>query len=282
MRTCGSSSGMSDRFHVWEDRQNYWCRQCGKDGFLDDLTQENKELTNHEKRIRELETQQRRIERKQAEQEKRLSTLEKMHGMMHVADRYHRNITLKDNQAFEYWIAEGMQLDTIDKYKLGYCPRCPTDKEHRSSYTIPVIIHDKLFNIRHRLIKAAGGDKYRPEIAGLPNVLFNADYLYGDTETIIIAEGEKKSLHLSQLGFPNVGLMGKSGFKKEWSSKFAKFNTVYVLLDPDAEQQAIDIAGLFTGRGRVVTLQDKVDDLITRYGATAEDIEWFVKMGRPV
>ena len=279
---CGSSSGVSDRFHVWEDKQNFWCRQCGKEGFLDTLTQESHEITDHERRIRELEVQQRMMERQQAEHDRRLTALEKIHGMMANADYYHKNLTAIDNNAFEYWISEGILCETIDKYKLGYCSRCPTDSQRRPSYTIPVIIHDKLFNIRHRLIQADNGDKYRPEIPGLPNVLFNADNLYGDSETIIIAEGEKKAIHLTQLGFPNVGMMGKSGFKPEWVGKFHRFSTVYIALDPDAEAQAVQIAELFQGRGRVVSMPDKVDDMVTQYGATYDDIEWFIKRGVPV
>ena len=273
---CGSGGINSDRFHVFVDRGNFWCRQCGEKGFVDD----DKELTDHERRIRELEANQRMIERKQAEQEKRLSALEIMHASTdHL--RYFHNIEIH-TEAIEYWDSQGMSLQTIDNYMLGYCARCPTDSDGRASYTIPVMAFGKLWNIRHRLIGGDQRSKYRPHISGLPAMLFNADNLRIDSESMVIVEGEKKSIITAQTGFPNVGLMGKSGFKPEWAAKFQRFNTIYVILDPDAETEAVDIARLFAGRGRVVSLPRKIDDYITQYGATHDDIEWFINQGRPV
>ena len=273
---CPFCNAGEDRFVVFLDRSNYWCRQCDAKGWLDD----DRDLTDHEHRIRELEARQRMIERKQTEQEKRLSALEIIHASQdHL--RYFRNLEV-NTKAIEYWDSQGMSLQTIDDYFLGYCPRCPTDHDGRASYTIPVLAFGKLWNIRHRLIGGDQHDKYRPHLAGLPAMLFNADNLTRAEDSIIIVEGEKKSIIAAQTGFPNVGLMGKSGFKPEWASKFHKFSTVYVALDPDAEAQAATIAGLFKGRGRVVNLPRKVDDYITQYGATHNDIEWFIKQGRPV
>ena len=273
---CPFCSGGNDRFHVFVDRGNYWCRQCDVKGFVDD----DQALTDHERRIRELEAQQRMIERKQAETEKRLSALEIMHASQdHL--RYFHNMEVQTS-AIEYWDSQGMTLQTIDDYLLGYCPRCPTDSNGRASYTIPVMAFGKLWNIRHRLIGGDQHDKYRPHIAGLPAMLFNADNLASDGDSLLVVEGEKKSIIVSQTGFPNVGMMGKSGFKPEWVGKFHRFSTVYVALDPDAEAQAVQIAALFQGRGRIVSLPDKIDDLITRYGATHNDIEWFIKRGVPV
>jgi DNA primase len=119
-------------------------------------------------------------------------------------------------------------------------------------------------------------------MAGLPNVLFNADFLRSDADHIIIVEGEKKSIVLAQTGLPNVGIMGKSGFQAAWVPKFARFRVVYVMLDPDAEQQAAEIARLFSGRGRVVSLPDKPDDIIVKHEATRDDLEWYLRRARPL
>lgn len=273
---CPFCNDGEDRFHVFLDRGNYWCRQCNAKGWLD----EDKNMSDHEHRLRELEARQHAIERRQAEQEQRLSALERMHASTdHL--RYYHNIEVHTD-AIEYWDSQGMSLQTMDDYLLGYCPRCPTDNKGRPSYTIPVMAYGKLWNIRHRLIGADDGDKYRPHIAGLPAMLFNADYLTRESETITIVEGEKKSIVLTQMGFPNVGLMGKSGFQPDWVRKFGRFETVIVALDPDAEMQAVEIAAQFKGRGRVAILPGKIDDLIVRFGATAADIEWFMKMARPI
>jgi len=265
----------TDRFHVWADVGNYWCRQCGASGWVVD----NEELSEHELRLRRLEAKQRELERRQKEMEERLSALERMHKCTdHV--RYYHNLT---PEAVEYWVNEGIELETIDKYMLGYCDRCPTDKDGRPSYTIPVMAYGKLWNIRHRLIGADNGDKYRPHMAGLPAMLFNADYLKKtDTNWILITEGEKKSIVAAQYGFPNVGLMGKSGFKKEWVKKFDRFRTIYVVMDPDATDKAVEIGGLFGRRGRVVELPAKLDDMFAKYGATKDDVEWFIRVAKPV
>ena len=260
-----------DRFLVFEDG-GYWCRQCGTSGWLDE---------NNPKSLTEAELtgiRLRRLERKQADHERRMSNLERMHqSKEHI--RYFHNLGA-NTDAIEYWCNEGMSLQTIDDYMLGYCPRCPTDREGRASYTIPVMIRGKLYNIRHRLIGADNGDKYRPQMAGLPSVLFNADYLYQDSHRILITEGEKKSIVTAQAGFENVGLMGKTGFNPAWAARFERFPLVYVALDPDATEQAAEIAALFGDRGRVVILPDKLDDMIVRYGATKDDVEAFIAQGK--
>ena len=266
--------GGVDRFHVWQDKGNYWCRQCDAKGFVDD----DQDTDDHELRLRILENKQREIERRQAELEARMTALERMHSCKdHLL--YHRQ--MKD-EAILYWNEQGMLYETIERYLLGYCQRCPTDHDHRASYTIPVISNGKLWNIRHRLVGADNGDKYRPHIAGLPNVLFNADDLRADSAEILIVEGEKKSIVAAQAGFVNVGVMGKSGFDGAWVQKFAPFQRVNVCYDPDAIDQAAEVAKLFGKRGRVVYTPHKLDDLMTLYGATAQDIRAMVDLGRAV
>ena len=255
---------------------------------MDQVTGEREDemnLTDLERKLREVEREQQRaklerqrIERKQREHDERLRKIEQIHACTdHLL--YHRQVSQGD--ALDYWVSEGMTTDTIARYKLGFCQHCPTDREGRPSYTIPVVSNGQLWNIRHRLIGATNGDKYRPHMAGLPNVLFNADYLRGGSDDILIVEGEKKSIVTAQTGFPNVGIMGKSGFDRAWVSRFDRFKHVYVALDPDAISQAIEVASLFGWRGRVVSLPGKVDDLIAKHGATAADIWHFLKLARP-
>ena len=271
----GGKGSRSDRFRLFADEHALvWCRRCNFSEFVDKLAPDHRP-TAQDIQNRRL----RAVEQQQAEHARRLSALEVMHASQdHL--RYWHNMEIQTD-AIAYWDNQGMKLQTIDDYKLGYCPRCPTDRDGRPSHTIPVLAYGKLWNIHHRLIGADNGDKYRPHLAGLPAMLFNADHLQGDPERILIVEGEKKSIIAAQAGFPNVGLMGKSGFKPEWVRKFARVKTVFVALDPDAEAQAVEIAALFKGRARVALLPGKIDDLITRYGATAEDIEWFLKRARP-
>jgi hypothetical protein len=266
--------GGRDRFHVWE-RGNYWCRpgpgHCGTEGWVDQL--EGKKPPTPEQRM---EWRIRELERKQREHEMRLSRLEQMHRCTdHL--RYHEELT---DEARKYWWGEGIFDQAIDKYLLGYCPQCPTYRES-DSYTIPITNHGQLENIRHRLAHPNGGGKYRPHMAGLGISLFNADNLDG-AQTIILTEGEKKSIVLDQAGFKSVGITGKRSFKREWLDWFNGVEVVYVALDPDATESAERLAGIFDGRARVVDTPCKIDDMISKYGASSSDIEAYLRLSRPI
>ena len=253
----------TDRFTVFDDG-GFWCRQCGKTGWLDDDRQRHI-LTPAERNAIEI----RKLKRQAAEHERRLSVLEQMAKCRdHI--RYHQAL---DQDGRRYWNGEGIYDDAIDRYMLGLCYSCPTDSEHRMSWTIPVMTKGVLVNIRHRLL-TNGADRYRPHLAGLGNTLFNADNLYNGKPDVMIVEGEKKSICLSQYDLNTVGMMGKAGFPPVWASRFADKGTVYVALDPDAQEEARKIAGLFKGRGRVVTLPVKADDFFVMGGKPQEFREY--------
>lgn len=287
---CPFHTEKTPSFGVKDD--NYHCFGCDVSGdvitwFIEygglsyeeiDLKVGGVEVDSEEARLRRLERETRELKRKQEEHERRLSALERIHNCTdHI--RYHETMP---EEAFYYWNTQGMMQETIERYKLGYCHRCQTDKDGRPSYTIPVMSNGKLWNIRHRLLGAGNGDKYRPHMSGLPTVLFNADDLRAGSHTILIVEGEKKSIIASQEGFCNVGIMGATSFNTVWVPKFSMFSRVCVCLDPDATKKASEIAQLFNGRGRLVVLPEKLDDLIVQYGATARDIAGFIELGRKV
>jgi hypothetical protein len=259
---CPFCKSGDDRFNAWAEVGNYWCRQCGAKGWLDE---DRVKLSRDEIRLRKLEAEAARARRERQQMKKRLSALEQMAQCRdHI--RYYRNLATTDRA---YWYSQGINDDSIDDYHLGICRVCPTDAEHRPSYTIPVVNGGKLVNIRHRLI-GADGDKYRPHMAGLGNTLFNADNLYMGFSTITIVEGEKKSIVLDQNGVQTVGIMGKSAFPPAWAKRFTGFERVNVCLDPDAEDRAIKLARLFNGRGRMVILPVKPDDFFVMGGTMAE------------
>jgi hypothetical protein len=265
--------GGDDRFHVWE-RGNYWCRpgpgHCGAEGWVDKLA--GKAGPTPEQL---LEWRVARLEQKQREQEERLTRLEQMAQCQdHL--QYHEGLT---DEAMEYWLREGMTEESIERYLLGYCQRCPT-YPRSPSYTIPIVNGGKLQNIRHRLERPNKGGKYRPHMAGLGIQLFNADLLAEQQASVLVVEGEKKSIILTQAGFDAVGITGKRSFKREWLERFANIPTVYVGLDPDATESAERLAGFFGGRGRVVDFPCKPDDMITRFGAGARDIEACLRWAR--
>lgn len=270
--------GGRDRFHIW-DRGNFWCRpaagHCGRSGWLDEL-ENGTALTKDEV----LELRVAALERKQEEHERRLTALEKMHECEdHL--RYHENLNANES-AVDYWADEGMNYHTINDYKLGYCPNCPTAPGH-DSYTIPVITGGKLYNIRHRLVTPGNKGKYRPHMAGLPAMLFHYDDIHRmDEPRIIIAEGEKKAIILAQeVGLPVVATMGMQSFKPEWAQKFGpQFHAVYLAYDPDATDRAADVARLFGKRGRVVQLPVKADDFFVKWGGTTDDFLIYLNTAR--
>lgn len=275
-----------DRFLIF-DNGGYWCRVCDTKGWLDEKDTEWGKLDPTERRLRILEAEQRRARIQREEQTRRLSALEKMARCTdHLI--YHHNLAEKDldNRALDYWLSEGVTIDSIAEYKLGLCPRCPTDRTGRPSYTIPVFGRDgtTLINIRHRLVDAPDGDKYRPHRAGLGAQLFNARFTNGryQRNQILIVEGEKKSIVAGQYGLQSVAVMGKKGsFRRKWAEWLKPFSLIYVALDPDALDSAYRLAAGLGRRARVVNLPVKVDDFFVKYGGSENDIQGYLETARP-
>ena len=269
---CPFCNDGKDRFHVWQESGNYWCRVCEEKGFLDNLDKSQRPTGNDltERRLR-------RLEYKQKELERRMTVIERMSRCKDYV-RYHNLLT---DQHIAWWDSQGINQDSILEYHLGFCPRCPTDSDGRPSYTIPIINASKLLNIRHRLVQAPDGDKYRPHMAGLGTQLFNADFLHGANSTVVV-EGAKKSIVLGQHGIPNVAVMGKRSFRREWLEWFADLEIVYIALDPDAIESGRRLAAMFDGRGRTVNLPVKPDDFFFKYGGTVSDFASYLALARPI
>jgi len=260
--------GGEDRFIIFENG-GYWCRQCLCQGWVNEL--ENGKPLSPEILA---EIKRKQEERKEQDRVRHLAATERMAACKdHL--KYHRNMPA---EAFDYWLEQGITIESMSNYILGYCPSCPTDG--RPSYTIPVINGNILRNIRHRLI-GSDSDKYRPHMAGLGTQLFNMDLLTSG-KRVIVVEGAKKAIILTQGGFPAVAVMGKSIFKREWLPLFGRFSEVIVALDPDATESAYRLAALFDGRGKVASFPTKPDDALVLYGAGAVDIEAILEQARPV
>lgn len=271
--------GGTNRYHIWE-RGNYWCRpapdHCGRKGWVDDLAggQRPSPADLMEMRVR-------RLEREQKAQESRLQALERMaYSQDHLT--YHKAASVTPG-ALDWWLKQGVSIESFYRYRLGFCPRCPTDMEGRASYTIPITDSDgKLLNIRHRLKDANGGDKYRPHMAGLGLQLFNAGVL-SENGRVALVEGCKKGIVVGQT-LPTVAMMGKQGFDEAWLPLF-RGHDVFVALDPDAKVQAWRLGKMLSQAGagtvRVANLPMKPDDMLVA-GVTAREFETFLRLGRPV
>lgn len=275
--------GGEDRLLVW-DTGNYMCRpgdgHCGRKGFVDELTT-NHRLTELERRTLALEAAQRRAERERAEITRRLTALEQMaHCHDHLV--YYDQMTRCQR---EYWYGEGINDASINEYKLGYCAECPTDGLHRPSWTIP--IHTStgvLCNIRHRLV-GEDRDKYRPHMAGLGTHLFNSRFVKSESELLLV-EGEKKAIVVSQEFAPTIGVMGAGNFQMDWLRHFGDVRRLYVALDPDVRGKAWQLGRTIKAKAghldvRVVTLPTKPDDMFI-LGCTRRQFAGFLDWARQI
>lgn len=253
------------------------CRPGSHRGWIDDDKQNT--LTPEEKERRRTAATAARALRIAEENAKRLTALERMNRCQdHI--KYHKQL---DDRDLLYWSQQGMFPETISAYQLGVCYRCPTDSEHRPSYTIPVINGGKLVNIRHRLLGFDGtpvdGDKYRPHMSGLGSTLFHADNLYNGKDRVIIVEGAKKGIVTSQYGYNSVAIFGAGGFKPHWAKRFEQFKEIIIALDPDVKEKAYKLASLFGSRGKVAHFPVKPDDFF-RLGGTTSDFDNFLRLAR--
>lgn len=268
------SCGGRDRFLFWPDKGNYYCRRCELKGFVSDADNSQLFTTEQYDAWKRAKQERQRKERQQQQQEviERLSKTNR-------ADIYHNQMIDRS-----YWYSQGLSDETINKFKLGYCPACPTYPDS-PSWTIPIFYQDKLYNIRHRLTNPNGAGKYRPETSGLPQAIFNADVLSSGDWMTVLVEGEVKAMVLQQYGFSTVGIPGANSFKDKWAKLFDPVSIVYIALDPGAEQQAMEIGLTLAGNGietRVCTLPAKPDDMIVKYKATAADLFKFLILGKKV
>jgi hypothetical protein len=263
--------GGEDRFML-SDRGHYRCRpgdgHCGREGWLDE--EEQQTLSPEEKRHRMAEARLLALEREARETKKRLTKLEQMAQCTDYL-QYHDLLDKSDRQ---WWHSQGIMDEQIEEYKLGVCFSCPTDMEHRPSHTIPIWDShwSQLLNIRHRIIGAENGNKYRPHMAGLGVQLFNSRHVLKHKEVGLV-EGEKKSIILSAHGFPCCGIPGINTFDERWLKHFGGVKRLWLAPDPGAEQQMEELGQRIVKLTQIevslLTLWEKPDDLILEMGDTA-------------
>jgi len=275
---CGQAD--EDGFILWENGR-YLCRPGGCEGWLDEDEQHT--WTKEEIRLRRIEAEQARAARERLEIKRRLSALEQLNqGHDHID--YHKLLDATDRQ---WWHDQGIIDASIDAYQLGVCYNCPTDSQHRPSYTIPIYDshHTALLNIRHRLMGVVDGDRYRPHMAGLPGkALFNSELVHAERD-LYLAEGCKKAIVLTQHGIPAMGVLGKYGFNLAWLKHFSKVKNLTLCPDPDAIQSwqklGQQIVGASSMTVRVCSLPMKPDDLFIA-GGTVQDFEQYLKQARRI
>lgn len=267
--------GGEDRFLFWPERGNYWCRVCELSGWVSDspgsklfrVTPEMRERWEEQKRQRE-----------QDERERYATAVQRLQELRPDLE-YQKRLT-DPSYIVRNW---GVSPGEIEERRLGYCESCPTYPES-CSITIPYYWQDKIISLRHRLIVPNGSGKYRPEMAGLPTAIYNADVLRDRRDSVILVEGELKTIVVTeQTCRAVVGIPGANIFKDKWVRLFDKVRTVYIALDPGAEPQAVRIATMLD-QGRVecrlVTMPTKPDDFFVTHGGDLLTFEKYLEQSR--
>ncbi len=267
--TCGGK----DRFLFWPEDGNFWCRQCELSGFIDQEAQST--LTEDQR----ADIEYRKRQARQAEIDRKRTALEQLQAKRNDLI-YHHNLNGNSGYVRSHW---GITDDTIDTFRVGYCNACPTSP-YSDSITIPYYWGDSLINLRHRLSSPNGQGKYRPEAAGLPTAIFNANIIKGE-DWLVLVEGEFKAMVLQQNGLPAIAIPGATIFKEKWLKLFSAQQMIYVTLDPGVEATAIKIAKMFNAAGlqvRLVTIPTKPDDFFTLHGGTVGQFCQYLEAGRLV
>lgn len=291
---CPFHDDKTPSFHVYQT--HYYCFGCeahgdvldwwawSRDVPLSEIIKSNtvQPISPEEKQriaTKQAECVARELEEKIKEAQRALEELKKAQSWI----RYHDNLT-RETRAL--WRARGIPDEWQNYWKLGYSPACPTYRQS-PSLTIPIFTpaEKEPVNIRHRLLcPETPGDKYRPEQSGLPTVPF-----YGDpelpverAEQIIVIEGEIKAavtfLTLDTPLIQVIGLPGKKGWRSV-SESLKEQKNVFIMLDPDAEEESLLMAHEIGG-ARVVRFGKKIDDAIIEHKLDKNWINGLLQTGR--
>ena len=277
------SCGGDDRWILF-DNGYFFCNpgpgHCARSGWLDDDKQPT--WTPEELRLRRIEAEIKHQARRQTELEQRVTALEQMARCTDHED-YHLD-ACHDGEFWKWTEAQGLLPETVLTYKVGKCAMCPT-APHRSSYTFPIWRKDgPLWSIRHRLIGAVNGDKYRPHRKGLGTQLVNARMLPDWDDWVCIVEGTKKARVIGQHDIPVVGILGKSQFEARWLNWFHPAARIVIALDPDAQDSSWKLGREISKTGKrvsIATFPIKPDDMFV-YGCTQDEWTAHINLARKV
>ena len=198
---------------------------------------------------------------------------------------YYHNL-LDNQQARRLWYARGVPDVFQDIWQLGYADKFSymtnAGRWISPSLVIPIfaIGQAEPINIRHRILNPASPkDKYRPERSGLRSAPFIADPEQ-EHERVLVVEGEIKAMvsyiALDDSKLQVYGIPGKNNFEALKDALIG--HEVYILLDPDAGDQAARMAQMV--KGRVINLQVKVDDAINAGHLTGRGLHRLMKNAR--
>lgn len=277
---CGTGK---DRFIVWPEG-NYFCRVCENTGRVPG--------TGSGPLGRD--TLRQVITAKRVKQAKRLSDWQQGHREGFI-EGYQK--AMGDVQR-DYWHAEGITDESIQRYGLGYCPERTFEGEggqtfRSPAYTLPHVDPRtlQLVNCQYRIIDLppGGGGKYRQE-PGLPPASFWTLPKVVEGPGAVVVEGGKKAIVLSQLVNRRLQVIGLPGATppEELYLELEGFDVLWFIFDPGkgqehsiarakAETRAKDY---LRDRVRIVSIPVKPDDAVVQYGYTVADFRELLAQAR--
>lgn len=168
-------------------------------------------------------------------------------------------------------ILASLERDGISEWAADYFGFGFGYKWDRPTLYIPWTVNGELCAVQYRFT-----DRSEPRYMferGTMGDVYNADVLATESDCMLIVEGAKKVASLWSHGIQNVtGIVSKSTWKNEYAKWYDAHDRVIVVLDPDAQQEAREIAGMIHG-GRVIELPAKPDDFLVH--TLGGDIETF-------
>ena len=278
--------GGTDRFAIFTDRQFpswwYFCRVCTPDGdWIDKLNPRlHVPLTQEQK-------QEYARERARQDQERR-ELLAKALERFTTAELWtelNRRMTA-DNRM--WWAARGVPNDMQNYLQLGYIPdkgiSYNGELRHSPAYTIPYLRNNgKPVTMQYRLVDPpVPNDKYRFE-AGLPAAWYAVEPYDELTDKVIVCEGAIKAIVTKLHGGikDDTRVFGVPS-KSSWcniAEYLRQVGRVWVILDPDGETEAVKLARAIGKNARIITLPDKIDDMLLS-GFSAVDFRAAIRAAR--
>lgn len=210
-----------------------------------------------------------------------------------AAEYYFTNLG-ENEEAYKYLRYErGLEIDTIEKFKLGYAGGGLASHMKEKGYgyaelmksglldkngkdfffnhiTIPYISDGRVVQIRGRSLSDEGSRYMTPH--GNKAMLFNVDAAR-DADMVVVTEGEFDAIVLDQLGYNSIGVAGANLWKDEWSGYVRKAKQVFICFDNDkaghagSEKVALSVGS----KARVVEMPEIEDD-----GKKNDITEWII------
>jgi hypothetical protein len=181
-----------------------------------------------------------------------------------------------------WWEAQGVPEDWQNYWQLGYTNATAWG----AAYTIPYFSEGwQAVNMQYRLTNPPEhGDKYRWAGLGYSSH-WTAHPALAEHDKVVVCEGAKKAMVYTTLTMSQdvqvYAVPSKSDFAGV-ADKARAAGRVWVVLDPDATDQAEKLARQIGPNARVVEVTEKLDDAITQFGASKRDLAAFFRQARRV